>query len=91
MLGVTKVARNPPPIAVAILITLSTGMKRSNPTILGRIRKFAELIPITSKASICSVTRIVPSSLAIPEPILPERIRHIMEEENSRITISRVA
>ena len=84
-------AKKPPEIAVTILMTLNTGIKISNPTILGRIRKFAELIPITSNASICSVTRIVPNSLAILEPIFPERMRHMIEEENSRNIISRLA
>ena len=44
-----------------------------------------------SRASICCVTRIVPSSEAILDPTLPARIKHMMEEENSRSMISRVA
>ena len=43
-----------------------------------------------SIASICSVTRIVPSSEAMLDPTFPERMRHITVEENSRIMISRV-
>ena len=54
------------------------------------MRKLAEFTPIISIASICSVTRIVPSSEAILEPTFPERMRHITVEENSRIIISRV-
>ena len=60
------------------------------PVIFGRIKKLAELTPMISIASICSVTRIVPSSEATLEPTLPERMRHITVEENSRIMISRV-
>ena len=70
--------------------TESTGMKAMKPTILGRIRKFAELTPMISIASICSVTRMVPSSEATLEPTLPDKMRHITVEENSRIMISRV-
>ena len=60
------------------------------PSILGKIRKLAELIPIMSKASICWVTLIVPISEAMFEPTLPARIRHMMADENSRSMISRV-
>lgn len=48
------------------------------------------MTPIISRASICWVTRIVPSSEAILEPTLPANIRHMMEEENSSNMISRV-
>ena len=43
-----------------------------------------------SNASICCVTRIVPNSEAMFEPTLPDRIKHMMEEENSNNMISRV-
>lgn len=59
--------------------------------ILGNTMKLAELMPIISSASICSVTLIVPISEAILLPTLPARIRHIIEEENSKSNISRVA
>jgi hypothetical protein len=42
-------------------------------------------------ASICSVTRIVPISEAMLEPTLPARISDIIVQENSSMTISRVA
>ena len=51
----------------------------------------AEFTPIISRASICSVTRIVPISEAMFDPTLPARMRHRMELENSRSTMSRVA
>ena len=43
-----------------------------------------------SRASICCVTRIVPISEAIFDPTLPAKIRHMIDEENSRSNISRV-
>ncbi|MPN06749.1 hypothetical protein SDC9_154005 [bioreactor metagenome] len=49
----------------------------------------AELTPIISNASICSVIRIVPISEAMLEPTLPARIRHMMVDENSSRMISR--
>lgn len=48
------------------------------------------MMPMMSKASICCVTRMVPSSDAMFEPTFPARMRHMMEEENSRSIISRV-
>ena len=60
------------------------------PAILGRMRKEAGLTPMISRASICCVVRMVPSSEAMLEPTFPERIRHMIEEENSRSMISRV-
>ena len=42
-----------------------------------------------SSASICSVMRIVPISEATLDPTLPERIKHMMVEENSNRIISR--
>ena len=51
----------------------------------------AELIPITSSASICSVIRIVPSSDAMLPPTLPASTSAIMVELNSSRIISRVA
>lgn len=43
-----------------------------------------------SSASICCVTRMVPISEAMLEPTFPARMRHMMEDENSRSMISRV-
>ena len=71
-------------------IMTNKGLKNTQAIILGRIKKFAELIPITSNASICSVTRIVPISEAMLLPTFPARIKHMMEEENSNKIISRV-
>ena len=68
----------------------NTGMKVIIPTIFGRIRKLAELTPMISIASICSVTRMVPISEAMLLPTLPARISDMMEEENSSRIISRV-
>ena len=50
----------------------------------------AELTPMISIASICSVTRMVPISEAMLLPTLPARINDMMEEENSNRIISRV-
>ncbi|MNT13631.1 hypothetical protein D3C72_1486070 [compost metagenome] len=43
------------------------------------------LVPDTSIASICSVTRIEPSSAPIPEPILPAQIKAVIIGPISRI------
>ena len=43
-----------------------------------------------SRASICCVTRMVPSSEAMFEPTFPASMRHMIELENSRSMISRV-
>ena len=43
-----------------------------------------------SRASICWVVRIVPNSEAMFEPTFPERMRHMILEENSKSMISRV-
>lgn len=48
-------------------------------------------MPIMSRASICSVTRMVPISEAIFEPTLPARINDMIDDENSSRSISRVA
>ena len=48
------------------------------------------LTPMISSASICCVTRIVPSSEAMFDPTFPARMRHMMLEENSSSMISRV-
>ena len=47
-------------------------------------------MPIISSASICWVTRMVPSSDAMFDPTFPARIRHMIELENSSRRISRV-
>ena len=80
----------PPMIPVNILKITNTGIKIIKPSIFGRIRKLAELTPMISMASICSVTRMVPISEAILLPTLPARISAMIEEENSSKIISRV-
>ena len=50
-----------------------------------------ELIPMTSKASICSVTRIVPMLEVIKDPTFPAIITEINVGANSKITDCRVA
>lgn len=47
------------------------------------LRYLKGLVPKTSKASICSVTRIDPSSAPIPEPILPAQISAVTTGEIS--------
>ena len=67
------------------------GSESTQPITLGSTMKLAELRPMISRASICSVTRIVPISDDMFEPTLPARIRHIIVDENSSTRISRVA
>ena len=81
----------PPMNEVKIQNTTSTGMNSRKPTILGRTRKLAELMPMMSRASICSVTRMVPISEAMLLPTLPASMRQRIEFENSSRIISRVA
>ena len=69
---------------------IKKGKKRTEAKILGKIRKLALFTPIMSKASICSVTRIVPISEATFEPTLPAKIREIIVGENSSIVEERV-
>src|SRR5690554_480832 len=69
---------------------IKKGKKNTAANIFGRIRKEAELIPIISKASICSVTRIVPNSEAMFDPTFPAKIKEIMVGENSKIVVDRV-
>jgi len=59
--------------------------------ILGMIKKEAELIPMISKASICSVTRMVPISEVMLDPTLPAKIKAIMVGENSKMIDWRAA
>ena len=65
-------------------------MYDTNAAILGNTRKLAEFTPIISRASICSVTRIVPISEAMLLPTFPANIKHNIDEENSSRIISRV-
>ena len=58
--------------------------------IFGRIKNEAELTPMISKASICSLIRIEPISLAILEPTFPAKIRLTIVGENSNRTDSLV-
>ena len=55
------------------------------------MRYDAELTPMISSASICSVMRIVPISEAMFDPTLPASMSATTVEENSRIIVSRVA
>ena len=87
IMSVNWAIRNPPVIPLAILNTTNTGMKETIAAILGNINRLAELTPIISSASICSVTRME----AMFDPTLPAKIRHSMEEENSNKMTSRVA
>ena len=58
--------------------------------IFGKMRNEAEFMPIMSMASICCVTLMVPNSDAMFDPTFPDRMRHIIEDENSNSIISRV-
>ena len=68
----------------------SIGKKITVATIFGKMRYDAEFTPISSRASICSVIRIVPISEAILEPTLPARISATTVDENSSTITSRV-
>ena len=78
-------------IPMAMLRIVRNGKKTTAATIFGRMRYEAELTPMISSASICSVMRIVPISEAMLEPTLPARISATTVDENSRIIVSRVA
>ncbi len=73
-----------------ILMIIKKGLMIIHASNLGKTRKEQELIPMISRASICSVTRMVPISDAILEPTLPANIRLTIVGENSRITESLV-
>jgi hypothetical protein len=80
-------AIHPPIILSAIEKITSIGKKSTAAITFGRTKKFNELTPIISNASICSVTRIVPISEAMFEPTFPARIKEIMVGENSNIVL----
>jgi len=75
--------RNPPtwpvkmpvPIPTTQETTYSTGNMTTPASTRGRMRNPTELSPITSSASICSDTRIVPSSAAMRAPTRPARMK----------------
>jgi hypothetical protein len=80
----------PPQIPKTILKAMSKGLNIRLAIILGKIRKLGELTPMISKASICSVTLMVPMLDAIYEPTFPARIE-IMVGENSNMSTALVA
>lgn len=75
--------RKPPRMAKKILKIISNGFTIMEATTLGNIIYEAGLIPITSKASICSVTRILPTSAVMREPRLPTSSKLIMVGQSS--------
>ena len=79
-----------PAVPAAMLKITSIGIMDIRAVILGSMRKLAEFTPMISSASICCVTRMVPISDVMLEPTFPARIRHMIDDENSRIRISRV-
>ena len=81
----------PPAMPIRMLRIVRNGKKSTVATILGRMRYDAELTPMISSASICSVMRIVPISEAMFDPTLPASMSATTVEENSRIIVSRVA
>ena len=83
-------ASHPPTRPSAILRMIKNGLMNITAIILGKTKYEAELIPITSNASICSVTRIVPKEEAILDPILPANTRLIIVGENSKTRESRL-
>ncbi len=82
---------NQPPIKLSpIEKIIKTGKKTTAPTIFGKTRKDKEFTPIISNASICSVTRMVPISEAMLDPIFPASIKEMIVGENSNIVLERV-
>ena len=64
--------------AIASPIKTNKGNIKVVATILVTTRYLKGLVPETSMASICSVTRMEPSSAPIPEPIFPAQISAII-------------
>ena len=79
---------HPPRRPKARLNSIRSGLRTVVATILGSTRKPAELTPIISIASICSVILMLPISEAMFDPIFPARIRATIVEQNSRIRLS---
>ena len=72
-------------------IPITKGYK-SKAIIFGKnLNNLMSLLPITSKASICSVTRMVPILEVMKDPILPAIIIEINVGANSKITDCLVA
>ena len=67
---------------------MRSGLRIVAATTFGSTRKPAELTPIMSIASICSVMRMLPISDAMLEPIFPARMRATIVEQNSRMRLS---
>ena len=74
-----------------MLSITNNGKKNIVAIIFGKMRKEAELTPIISKASICSVTLIEPISEAILDPTFPANINASIVGENSNINESLLA
>ena len=68
---VSHTVRKPPNRAKAMLNTQRMGFTSTAASTFGNTRCEAGLMPITSSASICSVTRILPISAVMREPRLP--------------------
>ncbi|OPX96706.1 MAG: hypothetical protein A4E59_01047 [Syntrophorhabdus sp. PtaB.Bin027] len=68
-------------------MTVRRGSIRKDAIILGVTRYLIGLRAITVRASICSVTLIVPNSAAIAEPALPVTIRLVRTGPNSRVML----
>ena len=81
-------AKYPPQIAKNAAKVTNIGNTITAAIILGKTKYEVELIPITSKASICSVIRIVPNSPAIFEPTFPAKTIPVMVGANSKIVES---
>ena len=80
-------AIHPPNILKVMEKMMSTGKNKIAAMIFGNTKWFKEFTPIISKASICSVTRMVPISEATFEPTFPARIKEIIVGENSKIVL----
>ena len=86
-----KIKANQQPIKdKAIEKITKIGKNITAPTIFGNTKKFNEFTPIISSASICSVTRIVPTSEAILEPTFHAKMSDIIVGENSKIVLDLV-
>ena len=76
-----KMPKNPEKMA-------KTGHVNTAANNFGTTKYEAELMPITSRASICSVILMVPNSPAMFDPTLPANTTHINVDESSNKVMS---
>ena len=89
MMPVAEPAKRPPKIPNTIDKITNNGMVSKQAAIFGIIKYDLVLMPIISNASICSLTLILPNSLAILLPTTPANTIQTTVGANSNITVSR--